>query len=80
VRRVLTDVYAALEIAWRPETAGSLDEHHPAVTVDDVEGAIVAGLGGAPLWRADPATEALAAQLAVCHRGDVAPGDARRAR
>lgn len=68
VREVLVDVYAALEVAWRPETAGSLDEHHPGLGVDDVEGAVVASLGGAALWRPDPATEALAAELVARHR------------
>jgi lipoate-protein ligase A len=67
VRDVLTDVYAALEIAWRPETAGSLDEHHPALTVDDVEEAILAALGGDALRCPDAVTEALAVDLTDRH-------------
>lgn len=68
IRDVLVDVYAALEVDWRPETAGSLDEHHPGLGIDDVEGAVVASLGGAALWHTDPATESLAAELVVRHR------------
>lgn len=68
IRDVLVDVYAALEVDWRPATAGSLDERHPGLDVDGVEGAVVAALGGAALWRPDPATEALAAELVARHR------------
>lgn len=67
IREVLVDVYAALGIAWRPQTAGSLDEHHPELGIDDVEGAIVAALGSAALWQPDPVTEALAVELAGRH-------------
>ncbi len=73
IRDVLVDVYAALGRDWRPETAGSLDEHHPELTIDDVEGAIVGGLGGTALWQLDEATEALAGELLPRHAvaGDV---------
>lgn len=68
IRDILIDVYAALGIAWRPETAGALDDHHPRLTAGAVEHAVLAALGGGPLWSPDPATEALAAELAARHR------------
>jgi hypothetical protein len=34
---VLTDVYAALDLAWDPATAGSVDDLRPGTTVADVE-------------------------------------------
>lgn len=68
IRDVLVAVYGALDVDWRPATAGSLDEHHPELTVDAVEGAILTALGGAAPWRTDPATEALAAELVARHR------------
>lgn len=67
IRDVLVDVYAALGIAWRPQTAGALDDHHPQLTVEAVEDAVSAALG-APLWHSDAATDALAAELAARHR------------
>lgn len=67
VRDVLVDVYAALGVAWRPQTAGALDDHHPQLTVEAVEAAVAEALG-APPWRTDPATEALAGELVARHR------------
>lgn len=67
IRDVLVDVYAALGRDWRPETAGALDEHHPGLTIDDVEGAVVGGLGGTALWQLDEATERLALELVSRH-------------
>lgn len=67
IRDVLVDVYAALEVDWDPATAGSLDEHHPELGIDDVEGATVGALGAAAFWRTDPETEALAADLLARH-------------
>lgn len=68
IRDVLVDVYAALSIPWRPETAGALDDHHPGVTVRAVEQAVVGALGGEPLWEPDEATDRLAAELVARHR------------
>ncbi|MDQ0734507.1 lipoate--protein ligase family protein [Arthrobacter agilis] len=42
LREVLTDVYAALGLAWRPATAGAARDLEPGVTVDDVEAALLA--------------------------------------
>lgn len=67
IRDVLADVYDALGIAWRPQTAGALDDHHPQLTVEAVEAAVVGALGDS-LWESDAATEALAAELAARHR------------
>jgi lipoate-protein ligase A len=67
IRDVLVDVYAALGIAWRPQTAGALADHHPQLTVEAVEAAVV-GAFGVPLWQTDAATEALAAELVARHR------------
>ena len=68
IRDVLVDVYGALGIAWRPQTAGALDDHHPGVSVRAVEEAVAAALGDAPLWGSDAETEALAADLVTRHR------------
>ena len=40
IRAVLVDVYRALGIAWRPETAGSLADVAPAPTLDAVAAAL----------------------------------------
>ncbi|WP_240614953.1 lipoate--protein ligase family protein [Arthrobacter ruber] len=42
LRAVLTDVYAALGLVWRPATAGAAQDLAPGVTVDDVETALLA--------------------------------------
>ncbi|MBJ7330868.1 MAG: hypothetical protein JHC95_13285 [Solirubrobacteraceae bacterium] len=68
IRDVLVAVYAALGVDWDPSTAGALTDHHPELTIDAVEGAVVAALGGTALWRTDETTEALAATLVAQHR------------
>ncbi len=45
VRRVLIPVYEALGLAWRPETAGAVQDVVPSVTVEAVIEAVVAALG-----------------------------------
>ncbi|MFC3299022.1 Octanoyl-[GcvH]:protein N-octanoyltransferase [Arthrobacter agilis] len=42
LRAVLTDVYAALGLAWDPSTAGAAEDLAAGVTVDDVERALLA--------------------------------------
>ena len=45
LRGVLFDVYRALEIAWQPATAGALDDVAPGVSIEAVEGAVLAARG-----------------------------------
>ena len=40
IRDVLTDVYSALELDWRPETAGAANDLVPDVTVNDIAQAL----------------------------------------
>ncbi|KNC18934.1 lipoate--protein ligase [Arthrobacter sp. RIT-PI-e] len=47
LRAVLTEVYAALGLAWRPATAGSAEDLAPGLTVDDVQGALLAAYADA---------------------------------
>jgi octanoyl-[GcvH]:protein N-octanoyltransferase len=42
LRGVLFDVYRALQIAWRPATAGALDDVAPGITTEAVEAAVLA--------------------------------------
>jgi hypothetical protein len=71
LRGVLFDVYRALEIPWRPATAGALDDVAPGVTSETVEAAILAArsedreLTDATV---DPATLGLARTLEERHR------------
>ncbi|GAB4100186.1 lipoate--protein ligase family protein [Sinomonas halotolerans] len=51
VRAVLTQVYRALELPFDPATAGAADDLVPNLTVDDVEGALLA------MYRAEGALE-----------------------
>ncbi len=46
IRRVLTDSYAALGLAWDPATAGAADDLVPGVDVDAVEAALLATYAG----------------------------------
>lgn len=46
LRAVLTDVYAALGLEWRPATAGAVEDLVPGITVDDVQDALLAGYAG----------------------------------
>ena len=45
LRAALFDVYRALEITWRPETAGALEDVAPGVTLPVVEAAVLAARG-----------------------------------
>jgi lipoate-protein ligase A len=71
LRGVLFDVYRALEIAWRPATAGALADVAPGVTTEAVEAAVLAARGeDRPLVDAtlDADTLALARTLEPRHR------------
>ena len=45
IRHVLTDTYAALGLDWEPATAGAVQDLLPGLTVDEVEGAVLAAYG-----------------------------------
>ena len=45
IRRVLTDTYTALGLDWDPATAGAAEDLRPGLTVDEVEGAVLAAYG-----------------------------------
>ena len=47
LRSALEPVYDALELAWRPETTGAIDDLVPGVTLDDVEAALLVEVGKA---------------------------------
>jgi octanoyl-[GcvH]:protein N-octanoyltransferase len=71
LRGVLFDVYRALEIAWRPATAGALDDVAPGITTEAVEDAVLTARGDdRELTDAtvDPATLDLARALEERHR------------
>jgi lipoate-protein ligase A len=71
LRAALFDVYRALEIAWRPATAGALEDVAPGVTLDAVEAAVLGARGeDAELIPAavDAETLALARTLEERHR------------
>jgi lipoate-protein ligase A len=76
VNEVLVPVYAALGLDWRPEATGSLAEAAPrAVSWDSAVEAITAEYGvraDAEEAELDPATLALARELAPGHRSPVA--------
>ncbi len=66
LRAALTDVYAALELAWDPRTAGAAEDVVASLRAETVERSVVAALGDR--WRlaevgADPGTLALAQSL-----------------
>ena len=66
VRNVLVPVYAALELTWRPDTAGSLADAAPGVTVSGTAEAILAEaaeLGPLTFGDFDAATMDLAQRL-----------------
>jgi lipoate-protein ligase A len=70
LRAALVDVYAALGIAWRPETAGAGQDVLPGLRVADVERAVIATLANREALTAgelDAATLALAADLRGAH-------------
>jgi hypothetical protein len=71
LRGALFDVYRALEIAWRPATAGALADVAPGVTTEAVEAAVLAARGEDHELRADTVdaeTLALARTLEKRHR------------
>jgi lipoate-protein ligase A len=70
LRAALVDVYAALGIAWRPETAGAAEDLAPGVTALDAERAVVAALAARDRLTAGalaPATVAHAETLRAAH-------------
>jgi octanoyl-[GcvH]:protein N-octanoyltransferase len=71
LRGALFDVYRALEIVWRPATAGALADVAPGVTTEAVEAAVLAARGeDRPLLDTtlDADTLALARTLEPRHR------------
>lgn len=79
VRDVLTPVYEALELAWNPATAGSVEDEVGELGTPAVEEAILAALAERYDLREEPldqATVELAAQLEDGHRVRLA-GDGR---
>jgi lipoate-protein ligase A len=70
LRAALVDVYAALEMAWRPETAGAAQDVAPGLHAADVERAVIATLANQVALTAgelDAATLALAEELQGTH-------------
>ncbi|HWH95881.1 MAG TPA: hypothetical protein VNT03_18615 [Baekduia sp.] len=70
LRAALEDVYAALGIAWRPQTAGAANDIVPALTAADVERTLIATLAAHERLTAgelDRATVALAETLRSAH-------------
>jgi hypothetical protein len=63
---VLADVYAALELDWRPETAGAVEDVDASIEPGTVERALLRGEPGSVVL--EPATLALAAELEPRHR------------
>jgi octanoyl-[GcvH]:protein N-octanoyltransferase len=71
IRPVLEDVYAALDLAWDPATAGSVEDVAPSVTVDAVEAALLdacAALGPLRAGTLGAGAVSRAAELAARHR------------
>jgi lipoate-protein ligase A len=71
LRAALVDVYGALEMDWRPETAGAADDVRPGLQAADAERAVIATLAAHESLTAaelDGATLALARELAGAHR------------
>lgn len=70
LRAALVDVYSALEIDWRPATAGGAADVVPSLTAADVERTLIATLAAHERLTAgtlDGATLALAAELHPAH-------------
>jgi hypothetical protein len=44
VRAVLSDAYPLLGLSWNPRTVGSVSDHVPGVTIDEVRDALSAEL------------------------------------
>lgn len=71
VRDVLVDVYEALGLDWRPETAGAVAEERPGLTWEHVRDALLGEYAReheVEEARLDDATLALARRLAADHR------------
>jgi octanoyl-[GcvH]:protein N-octanoyltransferase len=71
LRAALVDVYAALAMAWRPETAGAAEDLRAVLRATDVERATIATLAAHETLRAgelDEATLVLAHELMGAHR------------
>src|SRR4051794_21255077 len=64
VRRVLADVYAALDLDFDVATAAAVEELAPGVSVDDVERAVVEAFGVTARVPLDPALVSEAEQAA----------------
>ena len=70
VRDVLTDVYATLELDWKPETAGAAEDTAPGITTEDVREALLEELRQTrPIEPAllGPETHTLARELTPWH-------------
>jgi octanoyl-[GcvH]:protein N-octanoyltransferase len=70
LRAALVDVYAALDMAWRPETAGAAQDLLPGLQAADAERAVIATLANRESLTAgelDAATLALAEELRAAH-------------
>jgi octanoyl-[GcvH]:protein N-octanoyltransferase len=75
LREVLTPVYEALELEWRPETAGALDDVKPDITIEAVRQAILDQVGlRAELVRRHLPVEVteMGRRLTASHRATVA--------
>ncbi|MCW3003505.1 MAG: lipoate--protein ligase family protein [Conexibacter sp.] len=71
LRAALVDVYAALQLDWRPQTAGAADDLLPGLRATDVERAVIATLAAHESLTAgelDRATLELARELESAHR------------
>lgn len=71
LRRALEPAYGALELEWRPETAGSVEDAVPGVGLDEAERALIAEISRSfELVEAelDPETLALASELEARHQ------------
>jgi len=70
LRPVLAEVYGHLDIAFDPASVGSLEAEVPGLSVEDVEGAVVAayGMGSVPPDDLSPETWARAHDLVDQHR------------
>lgn len=66
VRAALTDLYAALGLAWDPMTAGAAEDAVPGLTAAAVAEAIARALG--PVTIATPSADALARAAALTER------------
>jgi octanoyl-[GcvH]:protein N-octanoyltransferase len=71
LRAALVDVYGALGMDWRPETAGAAEDVRPALRATDAERSVIATLAAHESLSSaelDPATLELARELESAHR------------